>query len=191
MRGIQEPGVARLGETLALISRRAWCMRQISRGQQPGRMAISAAIDTRVSWPPLTVTTGVRPRRPPGAPFRRPQALADAEPGAQVPVKVLNPVKAVPEAGPVFSATVNPVQILTAIIHHGRGIAGWSTDRRLPAWRPMLTRPAGTACCARSVTSCEFPRCAAGAQAGGGRPVSLARRPGASAGSLNGAWCAR
>ena len=70
VRGVQEPGVVLLGEPLALIARAGRrCVRKISRGPQPGRTAISAASDTRVSWPPVTVTTGVWPRRPQVRPF--------------------------------------------------------------------------------------------------------------------------
>jgi HAD superfamily hydrolase (TIGR01549 family) len=44
-------------------------VRQASRGRCPGRIAISAASDTRLLLPPVTVTTGVRPRRPQVRPF--------------------------------------------------------------------------------------------------------------------------
>ena len=43
-----------------------------NRGGWPGLTAISAASDTRLSLPPATVTTGVRPRRPQVRPFGRP-----------------------------------------------------------------------------------------------------------------------
>src|SRR5260370_36676495 len=41
----------------------------MSRGRQPGLTAISAASDTRLLLPPVTVTTGVWPRRPQLRPF--------------------------------------------------------------------------------------------------------------------------
>ena len=52
VRGIQEPGVIRLGETLALIAPAGavGAVDQPAAGS-PGRTAISAASDTRVSWP--------------------------------------------------------------------------------------------------------------------------------------------
>lgn len=40
------------------------------------------------------------------------------------PVKVLNPVKAVPEVCTVFCATANPVEVLVAETPRGRGIVG-------------------------------------------------------------------
>ena len=69
VRGVQEPGVVRSVNPLRLSPRRARWVRQISRGRCPGRTAISAASDTRVSCPPVTVTTGVWPRRPQVRPF--------------------------------------------------------------------------------------------------------------------------
>jgi hypothetical protein len=41
----------------------------ISRGRQPGLMHRSAASETRLLLPPVTVTTGVVPRRPQVRPF--------------------------------------------------------------------------------------------------------------------------
>ena len=40
------------------------------------------------------------------------------------PVNVLNPVKAVPEVCTIFCATANPVDVLVAATHRGRGIIG-------------------------------------------------------------------
>ena len=40
------------------------------------------------------------------------------------PVNVLNPLKAVPEVCTIFCATANPVDVLVAVTHRGRGIIG-------------------------------------------------------------------
>jgi hypothetical protein len=67
--GVQEPGVARLGEPLARIAPPG-AVRAVNQPRPlPGPTAISAASDTRLSCPPVTLTTGVRPRRPQGRPF--------------------------------------------------------------------------------------------------------------------------
>ena len=72
------------------------------------------------------------------------------------PVNVLNPVKAVPEVCTIFCATANPVQIIIAITDRGRGVAGVIDGSPPVGVRAMPTWRAGTACCVRSATSCEF-----------------------------------
>jgi hypothetical protein len=67
--GVQEPGVAGLDEALPLVLAVAGMGAVDQPGLLPGRVAISAASDTRVLWPPVTVTTGVWPRRPQVRPF--------------------------------------------------------------------------------------------------------------------------
>jgi hypothetical protein len=66
VRGVQEPGVVRLGEAFAPVvavpAAGAGAVDQP--GPQPGRVAISAASDTRVLGPPAARTTRVWPRRP-------------------------------------------------------------------------------------------------------------------------------
>jgi hypothetical protein len=70
VRGVQEAGVLVLGEPLALI-----CAARAVRAVDQPRPLIRpdrdqrGASDTRVSWPPVTVTTGVWPRRPQVRPF--------------------------------------------------------------------------------------------------------------------------
>src|SRR6185369_3203483 len=59
VRGVQEPGVIRLGEPLALIPPPG-----AVRAVDQARPVTRPDGDTRVSCPPVTFTTGVRPRRP-------------------------------------------------------------------------------------------------------------------------------
>ena len=80
------------------------------------------------------------------------------------PVNVLNPVKAVPEVCTIFCATANPVRSWSRAPTAAAASPGWSTDHRRSAWRTMPTWRAGTACCVRSATSCDFLPCRAGRQ---------------------------
>ena len=83
------------------------------------------------------------------------------------PINVMNQVKAVPEVCTIFCATANPVEILLAITDRGRGIIGVVNGSPPSASKPMLTRQAGTACCAISGTSSEPPT-----RAGRARPAT-------------------
>ena len=69
MGGVQQPGVVLLGEALALLAAAAGVHAVDQPGPLPGLTAISAASDTRLLLPPVTVTTGVVPRRPQVRPF--------------------------------------------------------------------------------------------------------------------------
>jgi adenosine/AMP kinase len=69
------------------------------------------------------------------------------------PINVLNPLKAVPEVCTIFCATANPVDVLVAATHRGRG-----TGRRRPESSRTPTSPTGAACCAPSATSSDNRR---------------------------------
>ena len=69
------------------------------------------------------------------------------------PVNVLNPVKAVPEVCTIHCATANAVDILVTVTPRGRGIVGVVDGQPPSVWRPIVTWPNGTTCCAPSVTS--------------------------------------
>jgi hypothetical protein len=64
--GVQEPGVVRLGEALALVlAGAAAVVHSVDEpGRWPGLTAISAATEARLFLTPVTRTTGVWPRRP-------------------------------------------------------------------------------------------------------------------------------
>ena len=76
------------------------------------------------------------------------------------PVKVLNPVKAVPEVCTTFCATANPVDILVAVTN--RGPRDHRRDRRVAASEssrmPTSTRPARACCGAPWATSSDNQR---------------------------------
>jgi hypothetical protein len=63
--GVQQPGVVRLGEPLALVAAPAADVDAVDQpGPLSGFTAISAASDTLLLLPPVTAPTGVLPRRP-------------------------------------------------------------------------------------------------------------------------------
>ena len=78
VRSVQEPGIVRLGEPLALVPRRPRCVQKISRVRLPGRPATCAA--WRLSWPPWAPGRH-RPPSAAGSSGRHRQSAEAAAPG--------------------------------------------------------------------------------------------------------------